>query len=358
MARRDTDDDAPWLAEAEPRGRESTTVSRRSMFWTIVVLLSLAAIAVIGTVVLLAKKEGGSTAGYMEADQAPLIAAEAGPYKVRPGDPQGLAVDGEGQTIYATGEGGDPASAIDPDGTPEEPLLRPGSVPVTASGMSTGAPPDGAPTDLLPKAQSPAAVPPAGPAPPTAAAASAAAASAAATSTAAMSTAAPPPGATARPPVSPAAAPAAKPAKPREPLKIDIPRDDPKAKSGPPAAERAKAEARPADPRPADAAGRAAANGKPKPVTDAAAGTARPDPRHPDAKPKIGARAQLGAFKTPEAADAAWAAAGGATSGFAKTVEPVQTAGGTLYRLRASGGDGAALCAKLAARGAACKVIE
>ena len=129
MARRtDDDDDAPWLREADGPRLERTTVTRRSMFWTIVGLLVLATIAVVGTVILLARKENGSTAGYMNAEQAPLIEAAPGPYKVKPGDPQGLDVDGEGQTIYATGEGVDPGGIIDPDGGPEEPLTRPGSL--------------------------------------------------------------------------------------------------------------------------------------------------------------------------------------------------------------------------------------
>jgi cell division septation protein DedD len=135
MARRD-DDDAPWLAEAG--GRQRTTVSRRSLFWTLVIGLGLATIVAVGLVLLFTRKDTGSTQGYMNAEQAPLITAEPGPYKITPADPKGLQVDGEGQTIYAAGEGIDPGSVIDTSALPEAPLPRPG----------TDAPP-GPPTDLL-----------------------------------------------------------------------------------------------------------------------------------------------------------------------------------------------------------------
>jgi hypothetical protein len=135
MARKD-DDDAPWLAEAG--GRERTTVSRRSLFWTLVIGLGLATVVAVGLVLLFTRKDTGSTQGYMNAEQAPLITAEPGPYKIAPADPKGLQVDGEGQTIYAAGEGIDPGSVIDTSALPEAPLPRPG----------TDAPP-GPPTDLL-----------------------------------------------------------------------------------------------------------------------------------------------------------------------------------------------------------------
>jgi cell division protein FtsN len=74
----------------------------------------------------------------MEPDQAPLITAEPGPYKVPPLDPKGLEVEGEGQTIYAAGQGIDEGSVIDTNAGPEAPLPRPGT-----------AQPVGPPQDLL-----------------------------------------------------------------------------------------------------------------------------------------------------------------------------------------------------------------
>jgi cell division septation protein DedD len=152
MARRDEDEDAPWLAEAVARPR--TDVSKRSLFWTVLVLLSLATVAAVGLILLLSKKDSGSTQGYMNAEQAPLITAEPGPYKVPPLDPKGMTVEGQDQTIYAAGEGIDQGSVIDPNAGPEAPLPRPGSEP------------PGLPQDLLPEmAPAPAVIPaPAAPA--------------------------------------------------------------------------------------------------------------------------------------------------------------------------------------------------
>jgi cell division septation protein DedD len=88
---------------------------------------------------LLSKKDSGSTQGYMNAEQAPLITAEPGPYKIPPLDPKGLAVEGQDQTIYAAGEGIDQGSVIDPNAGPEAPMPRPGTEP------------PGLPQDLLPE---------------------------------------------------------------------------------------------------------------------------------------------------------------------------------------------------------------
>jgi hypothetical protein len=141
MARKD-DDDAPWLAEAG--GRPRTEVSRRSLFWTLVTGLGLATVVAVGLVLLFTRKDTGSTQGYMNAEQAPLITAEPGPYKIPPADPKGLQVDGEGQTIYAAGEGIDPGSVIDTSALPEAPLPRPGTAPLPGTQL-----PPGPPTDLL-----------------------------------------------------------------------------------------------------------------------------------------------------------------------------------------------------------------
>lgn len=152
MARRD-DDDAPWLAEAGG-SRASTTVTRRSFFWTALILLSLAAVTAVGLILLFSKKDTGSTAGYMNPEQAPLITAEPGPYKITPADPKGMDVEGQGQTIYATGEGIDTGSVIDQSAMPEEPIARPGTEPRE--------PPPGPPRNLLP---TPAPAPPTATAP-------------------------------------------------------------------------------------------------------------------------------------------------------------------------------------------------
>ncbi len=70
---------------------------------------------------------------------------------------------------------------------------------------------------------------------------------------------------------------------------------------------------------------------------------------------------QLGAFNSAAAADAVWSklAAKGLLAGLAKSVQPVEAGGRTLYRLRASGGgDAAALCARVQAAGEQCAVVR
>ncbi len=147
---RDLDDDAPWLAEATPVPR--TEVSRRSLFWTLFIVLALATIAAVGLVLLMSKKNGGSTQGYMNAEQAPVITAEPGPYKVTPADPAGMHIDGMDGTMYTAGEGIDQGSAIDPSLAPEAPLPRPSAV-------------TGPPRDLVPEPMAEAVVATPAPAP-------------------------------------------------------------------------------------------------------------------------------------------------------------------------------------------------
>ena len=155
MARRSDEDDAPWLAEAMPAQR--TTVTKRSLFWTLFIMLSLATVAAVGLILLMAKKDGGSTEGYMNAEQAPVITAEPGPYKVKPADPAGMAIEGIDGTMYTTGEGIDSGSTIDPSLAPEVPMPRPGTV-------------AGPPQDLVPEGvvEAPAAIAPTVAAPPAA----------------------------------------------------------------------------------------------------------------------------------------------------------------------------------------------
>jgi cell division septation protein DedD len=88
----------------------------------------------------------------MNAEQAPVITAEPGPFKVKPANPSGMVIEGIDGTMYTAGEGIDQGSAIDPSLAPEAPLPRPGTV-------------TGPPRDLVPEPMdeliAPAAPPPA-----------------------------------------------------------------------------------------------------------------------------------------------------------------------------------------------------
>ncbi len=325
MSRRDTDDDAPWLAEAElsPRrgqGRETTRVSRRSLFWTLFIGLVLVAVAGVGVMVLVARKDGGSTQGYMNAENAPLIAAETGPYKVEPSDPKGLEVAGQDQTLYATGEGADQGSVIDQSAVPETPMARP-----TAQGAGAAPPatvaanPPGAPRNLLPEAHrtTPVAPDPAPPAP-----------------------IAPRDGDTGKVIIKP------------DVKKPEVRKPD---AAKPANADTVKAEvAKAAKPVRPDAVSPTppVVKASPKP-------NAKPETK-PETRPSGTAHTvQLGAFSSPEKAEAAWnALAGRGMMGFNHRLIKIEKGDTTLYRLRASGGDAAALCAKLKSAGDACSVVE
>ena len=143
MAREpDYDDDAPWLSSVEDERRGTTLVPQRRLIGGIAVFLVLLAVILGGLYFVTARaRQGGSSAGVSTPEDAPLIAADPGPYKVAPGAdaPTGLKVDGAGNTIYAAGEGEDVTGALDPNAMPEDPLPRPGT-------------PGGAPHDLLPPA--------------------------------------------------------------------------------------------------------------------------------------------------------------------------------------------------------------
>lgn len=292
MARRDLDDDAPWLAEAAPAAR--TEVSRRSLFWTLFIVLALATIAAVGLVLLMSKKNGGSTQGYMNAEQAPVITAEPGPYKVTPADPAGMHIDGIDGTMYTAGEGIDQGSAIDPSLAPEAPLPRPSAV-------------TGPPRNLVPEPMADPGVAAAAPAPRPAA------------PVAVPPVAAPP--AAAPKAVTPLAVPTTKPAVPTPKPVVATPAKPlvtlPKPAEAPPAIK-----AEPAKPA-------------------AKAGTV-----------------QLGAFSTEDKANAAWTSLAARHGLSGKRVIAVTSGDKTLYRLRAASGDPAAACAKLKAAGDACAIVE
>ena len=315
-------DDQPWLAEGV-REERLTLVPRARLFGGGLIAVLLAILVGLGVYFAAARKSDGSR-GYATPAEAPLIAADTGPYKIAPEHPGGAQITGIDDTIAAAASGRDPGSSLLP-ATTEEPLPRPvAGVPATA------------PTDLLaavPVVDAHVVEPPAAPA-------------------AAKPIA---PAATAKPVIVTPAKPVA-PAPDSKAAKVDTTSAANKAKaaqvqsslSNKPLA------AKPADPLavPADASTRAA---KFDPSV-----TAPPPPKAKTGRVTL----QLGAFSTSAKADAAWTSAGsdGALSGLTKRIEPVDRGGTILYRLRAGGvasPDAArALCTRLKAAGAACIVAE
>lgn len=133
MARRDDDyddDDVPWLAEVEEERQASTSVSQRKLIGGIALFAALLALIIGGVwAITSGQRQDGSTGEVaVNAEDVPLIAADPGPYKVRPTDPGGMQIDGANDTMYATGEGADVGGALDPGALPEDPMPRPGTV--------------------------------------------------------------------------------------------------------------------------------------------------------------------------------------------------------------------------------------
>jgi cell division septation protein DedD len=106
---------------------------------------------VVGGVFWMRSPDSGSTAPGGEPE---VIAAPEGDYKVKPGDPGGMKVEGKGDTAYAASEGADPKGVINVDAAPE--------APVTAAPKQQPAP---APAPAAPKQKAPAAAPAPAPAP-------------------------------------------------------------------------------------------------------------------------------------------------------------------------------------------------
>ena len=154
------DDDAPWLSGVAEERDASTSVSRRGLIGGIIVFLALLAAIVGGLYAITARqREGGSRAEVAGvAADVPLIAADPGPYKVRPTDPGGMQVDGAGDTMYAAGAGANVGGELDPGALPEDPMARPGSAgpqdllpPAAGASEVAAIPPAGAPPRTLPK---------------------------------------------------------------------------------------------------------------------------------------------------------------------------------------------------------------
>jgi hypothetical protein len=105
------EDRLPWLETVEPDEPEGSGVLR-------VVLLVLLGLALLAAIVFgLIKLQQRSPDGSGE-----LIAAQEGDYKIKPDDPGGLKVDGEGDSAIAASAGANAQSSIDLKAVPEAPI--------------------------------------------------------------------------------------------------------------------------------------------------------------------------------------------------------------------------------------------
>ena len=120
----DNDDRLPWLEAVDEEDERSGPSVLKLI---VAVLIGLAAIGgIVGGIFWLMNRDDAPAAG---AD-GELIAAPDGDYKVRPDDPGGMTVEGEGDTAFAASEGADPKGAIDTSKMPEAPVTA--GTPATA----------------------------------------------------------------------------------------------------------------------------------------------------------------------------------------------------------------------------------
>lgn len=112
----DDDDRLPWLeAVDEDDDGEGPSVLKL----IVAVLIGLAAIGgIVGGAFWLMNRDEGPAAG----GDAELIKAQEGAYKVKPDDPGGMTVEGEGDTAFAASAGEDNKGAIDTSKLPEAPV--------------------------------------------------------------------------------------------------------------------------------------------------------------------------------------------------------------------------------------------
>jgi hypothetical protein len=110
------EDRLPWLeAVEEDDPKEGPGAGKLVAF----VLIGLAAIGlVVGGLFWLGDR--GATGG--DTGQPEVIAAPEGDYKVKPADPGGMKVEGEGDTAFAASAGAEPKGAINVDAMPEAPV--------------------------------------------------------------------------------------------------------------------------------------------------------------------------------------------------------------------------------------------
>lgn len=127
----ETGDRLPWLETADDDYEEKPSILNK-------LLPLLAGLAVIAAVVgggwWLLQRTGGGGEG-----SGALINAAEGDYKVKPDDPGGMKVDGEGDTVFAASEGATTNGSINVGAMPEAPVAgkaAPKATPTPVTGSS------------------------------------------------------------------------------------------------------------------------------------------------------------------------------------------------------------------------------
>jgi hypothetical protein len=146
------DDRLPWLEAVEEDGGEGGPSALKLI---VAVLVGLVAIGgIVGGIFWMGNRDGN------ENRPAETIAAPQGPYKVKPDNPGGMAVEGQGATAFDAAQGGTPNASIDTDAVPEAPVTaQPKPPQPKAPAPVKAAPPASTPAPRAEAAAAPAAGP-------------------------------------------------------------------------------------------------------------------------------------------------------------------------------------------------------
>lgn len=117
------EDRLPWLEAVEEEGEGSGPGLAKLIGAVVIGLIAIGLI--VGGLFWLGNRD------QSEADGT-LIAAPEGDYKVRPDEPGGMNVAGEGDTAYAASAGRTPEGRLNTDTVPEAPVARPEPAPKAA----------------------------------------------------------------------------------------------------------------------------------------------------------------------------------------------------------------------------------
>jgi outer membrane biosynthesis protein TonB len=115
------EDRLPWLEPVEDETVEEGVSAGRLIAGLVAALVILG--CVVGGVYWLKERMAGGGSGTVPGNPT-LIAAQTGPYKVKPAEQGGMQVKGQGDSAYAASEGADPNASIDLSKVPEAPIAK------------------------------------------------------------------------------------------------------------------------------------------------------------------------------------------------------------------------------------------